>query len=184
MLPWGHAAVGYLSYRLYTFLRYRRPPIGISVVALAIGTQFADLIDKPLAWTFGVLPSGRSLAHSLLVVGIVAGLLYWVSRRRSERTGTALFAFLFGWMSQLFSDGYPILFGQQTCLNYLVWPLAGICQYEGEKNRSFIEFFLALELSNGMLFGFGLTAIATAIWLLDGAPGVRYLLRKAKRYAG
>lgn len=179
MLPWGHAAVGYLSYRQYTFLRRRQPPVGVAVVALAIGTQFPDLIDKPLAWTFGVLPSGRSLAHSLLVLGVVAGLLYWVARRRSERTRTALFAFGVGWLSHLFADGYGVLFARETCVNYLVWPLA-VCPYD-ETGRAIIEFLLAVELADGHLFGLGVTVLAGVVWLFDGAPGLRYLLRKAKR---
>jgi len=179
MLPWGHAAVGYLAYRLYTFLRHRRPPVGAAVVALAVGTQFPDLVDKPLAWRFGVLPSGRSLAHSLLLLGVVAALLYWVGRRRSARTRTAAFAFLVGWVSHLFSDAYLILFSEQTCVNYLVWPLAA-CLYD-EKDRSIIEYLFAVELADGHLFGLGLTVVAGAVWLFDGAPGVRYLIRKVTR---
>ena len=177
MLPWGHAAVGYLCYRLYTFLKHRRPPMGVTVVALAIGTQFPDLIDKPLAWTLGILPSGRSLAHSLLVLGVVGGFLYWVSQKRSARTKTALFAFGFGWTSHLFADAYGLLLGQQTCVNYLVWPLAA-CPYE-ESGRSIIEFLLATELTTGTLIGLSLTTIAGVVWLLDGAPGIRYLFRRA-----
>ncbi|KPN32310.1 hypothetical protein SY89_03078 [Halolamina pelagica] len=182
MLPWGHAAVGYLSYRLYTFLRRRRPPKGVAVVALAIGTQFPDLVDKPLSWTVGILPSGRSLAHSLLVLGLVAGLLYRVSRGRSDRTRTAVFAFGFGWLAHVFADGYTILLGQPTCVNYLVWPLA-ICPYD-EVDRSIIEHLLATDLTTGTLIGLALTAIASAVWVLDGAPGLWYLLRLVKERLG
>lgn len=180
MLPWGHAAVGYLCYRLYTFLSYRRPPTGVAVVALAIGTQFPDLIDKPLAWEVSVLPSGRSFGHSLLVLAIVVGLLYWWRRDSAERTRTALFGFGFGWTTHVFADAYPILFGRQTCVNYLVWPLAA-CPYD-EADRSIIEYLLAVELADGALFGVGLTVFAGAIWLYDGAPGLWYLLRRGKAW--
>lgn len=182
MLPWGHAAVGYLCYRLYTFLSRRRPPRGVAVVTLAIGTQFPDLIDKPLSWTFGILPSGRSLAHSLLVLGIVAGILYWFSRDRSDRTKTAVLAFGVGWLSHVFADGYTILLGRQTCVNYLLWPLAA-CPYD-EKGRSIIEFLLATELTTGTLFGLGVTAIAGTIWLFDGLPGLWYLLQRIMESLG
>ncbi len=175
MLPWGHAAVGYLCYRLYAFVRHRRPPTGMTVIALAIGTQFPDLVDKPLAWTFGVLPSGRSLAHSLLVLGVVASVVYWRGRERSEQTRAALFAFGFGWLSHLFADGYTVLLGRQTCVNYLLWPLAA-CPYD-EKDRSIIEFLLAVEFTGGALIGVGLAAVAGVIWLVDGAPGLQYLFR-------
>jgi membrane-bound metal-dependent hydrolase YbcI (DUF457 family) len=173
MLPWGHAAVGYLSYRLYTRLRYRERPREAAVVALAVGTQFPDLVDKPLAWTFGILPSGRSLAHSLLLLGIVVGVLYWFTRR-SGRSGTELTALAVGWSSHLLADGYSILFGEPTCLDYLVWPFRGTCPYE-ETNRSIIGHMLGLETGDGLWFGLGLTLVATAVWLHDGAPGLRWV---------
>lgn len=175
MLPWGHASVGYLCYTLYTRLRYRRAPLGPAVVALAVGTQFPDLIDKPMAWTYSILPSGRSFTHSVLTVAVVAGLLYWTYRNRTELATAG--AFVVGWASHLFADSYSVLFGEPTCVDYLLWPLA-ICPYE-EGSRSIIEFLLAVELADGHLFGIGLTAVATVVWLLDGAPGLRYLRDKA-----
>jgi hypothetical protein len=182
MLPWGHAAVGYLCYRLYTFLRRRRPPVGLAVVALAIGTQFPDLIDKPLAWTFGILPSGRSFAHSLLTVAVVAVLLYRVGRSQSERTRTALFAFGFGWVTHVFSDGYTVLLGKPTCVNYLGWPLAA-CPYD-ETGRSIIAFLLAVEPTSRTMFGLALAAVAGAIWLVDGAPGLWLLFQRVRDRLG
>lgn len=180
MLPWGHAAVGYLCYTLYTRLRHRSPPTGSTVIALAIGTQFPDLIDKPMAWTFGVLPSGRSFAHSLLTLAVVAGVLYAIYRNRSALVTAG--AFLAGWISHLFADGYTVLLGQQTCVNYLVWPLAA-CPYD-EKGRSIIEFLLAVELTDGALSGVGLAVIAGLVWLVDGAPGLRYLYGLVKQRIG
>jgi len=175
MLPWGHASVGYLCYTLYTHVRHHRAPLGPAVVAVAIGTQFPDLIDKVLAWEVGLLPSGRSLTHSLLTVAVVAGLLYWAYRNRTELAIAG--AFVVGWTSHLFADGYPVLFGEATCIEYLLWPLT-ICPYE-EGSRSIIEFLLAVELADGHLFGIGLTAVASTVWLLDGAPGLGYLRDKA-----
>lgn len=180
MLPWGHASLGYLCYTLYSRLRYRRPPLGPAVLALAVGTQFPDLIDKPLAWSFSVLPSGRSLAHSLVTLSVVAAVLYWLSRHRSEIREVG--AFLAGWTSHVFADGYGVLLGEPGCLNYLLWPLA-ICPYD-EEHRSIIEYLLAIELSDGHWLGIGLTIVAGVVWLLDGAPGVRSLFRGVKRQLG
>ncbi|MEF8859034.1 MAG: metal-dependent hydrolase [Halolamina sp.] len=174
MLPWGHAAVGYLCYTLYSRLSYRGPPVGAAVLALAVGTQFPDLIDKPMAWTFGVFPSGRSFAHSLLTLAVVAGVLYAIYRNRAELVTAT--AFLVGWASHLFADAYPLLFGEPTCLRYLLWPVFGVCPYE-EGSRSIVGHLLAIELGNGIWFGIGLTAVAGVVWLYDGAPGARYLLR-------
>ena len=97
MLPWGHAALGYLFYTAYARLRYRHPPVGLSVYALGLGTQFPDLIDKPLAWHFAVLPSGRSLAHSLFTLGVVVGVLWYAFDTPEWRRLTA--AFGVGWVS-------------------------------------------------------------------------------------
>ena len=52
VLPWGHLAIGYLCLSLAIRARWRVPPQGPAVIAVAIGTQLPDLIDKPLAWTF------------------------------------------------------------------------------------------------------------------------------------
>ena len=41
------------------------------MLALAIGTQLPDLIDKPLTYQFAVLPSGRSLGHSLFFAAVL-----------------------------------------------------------------------------------------------------------------
>lgn len=180
MLPWGHASVGYLCYTLYTRLRHRQPPLGPAVVAVAVGTQFPDIVDKPLAWTFGVLPSGRSFAHSLFTLAIVAGVLYWTYRHRAELATAG--AFVVGWASHAFADSYPVLLGESTCVNYLVWPLA-ICPYD-EKDRSIIEYLLAIELADGHLLGLGLTLVASAVWIWDGAPGLQYLRTKATGLLG
>jgi hypothetical protein len=174
MLPWGHAAVGYLCYTLYARLRHQRRPLGVTGIALAIGTQFPDLIDKPLAWTFGILPSGRSLGHSLLVLGVVVAGLYWLHTRRTVESPTVLIAFTIGWLSHVFADGYTILLGKPTCLNYMVWPLLGTCPYT-ESNRSIIQFFLTLEVGRSFWIGLVLTGVALVVWLYDGAPGLWYL---------
>jgi hypothetical protein len=61
MWPWEHLAVGYLLYSVSCVL-WGRYPTRIGVAALAFGTQFPDLVDKPLGWWLGVLPSGQSFA--------------------------------------------------------------------------------------------------------------------------
>ena len=43
MYPWGHLAVGYLCYSLGVRLCDQRPPAGVAMVPLTIGTQFPDL---------------------------------------------------------------------------------------------------------------------------------------------
>ena len=76
--PLGHAAFGYVLYSLYTRLHLNHPPQGLAALALAFGTQFPDLIDKPLTWTFAVLPYGRSFAHSLFTLVPLLAILWLV----------------------------------------------------------------------------------------------------------
>jgi len=67
MWPWGHLAVGYVAFSVFVRFRLGRQPSGHAALALAVATQLPDLIDKPLAWQFGLLSSGISVAHSILV---------------------------------------------------------------------------------------------------------------------
>ena len=57
MWPWGHLVFGYLLYLLVRPRAWRNGD-RFAVIVLMIGTQVPDIVDKPLAWWFGVLPSG------------------------------------------------------------------------------------------------------------------------------
>lgn len=59
--------VGYVAYSAFKRLRTGQAPTQWNALVLAVATQTPALIDKPLAWQFGVLSSGVSAAHSLLV---------------------------------------------------------------------------------------------------------------------
>jgi len=118
----------------------------------------------------------------LLVFVVVAAVLFVVVRNRSERTRTAVFAFGFGWVSHVLSDGYTVLFGRDTCVNYLVWPLA-VCPYD-ESGRSIIEYLLNVEFTGATLIGVGLAVVASGVWLLDGAPGVWVFVRRVRERLG
>lgn len=74
MWPWEHLAFGYVLFSLLVRIGRRRPD-DASVYLLVLFTQFPDLVDKPLAWTFGILLSGLSVGHSVFValsVSVVA----------------------------------------------------------------------------------------------------------------
>lgn len=170
MWPWGHLAVGYLLYSIWIHLRKRQRPNGRGTVALAFGTQFPDLVDKPLAWTFGILPNGRSLTHSLFVATFVIVVLSVLLRRRNEAAVAA--AFSIGYLSHLFGDAlYPFLGGNYYAVGFLAWPVLPAVEYSTEPSfgahlRTLtLESFVSVELALG-LFVF-------VLWLLDGAPGIR-----------
>lgn len=172
MLPWAHAALGYLLYSAYSRWTTGHPPIGLTVFALGFGTQFPDLIDKPLAWSVGLLPYGRSLSHSLFaLIGllIVLNVLFRYPDQRALIT-----AFGVGHLSHLIGDGIgPALSGDYAALGYVLWPLTTVPNGE---SRSFIEFFLTLEVTPMVLGGVLLTAVSGVLWVYEGLPGVKDLL--------
>jgi len=121
MYPWGHAAFAYLLFVGLALLAHRRVSRA-QLVAVLVASQLPDLIDKPLAWWVSLLPSGRSLGHSLLFalplvvsVGVVA--------HRAGRFGVAP-AVAAGYLSHLLGDAYvEIYYWRVDELTYLLWPL-------------------------------------------------------------
>ncbi|GGM65115.1 membrane-bound metal-dependent hydrolase YbcI (DUF457 family) [Halarchaeum rubridurum] len=121
MWPWAHLGLAYVVYLLVRPRAWWRAD-RLTLGALVLGTQLPDLIDKPAAWVFGVLPSGRSLAHSLVFVLPFFLLVAVVCRRRARRE--AGFAFGFGVLSHLALDAVgPFLAGDYGELGFLLWPL-------------------------------------------------------------
>jgi len=180
MWPWGHAAVGYLLCSLWFHSRYGRAPTAAVVLPLAVGTQFPDLIDKPLAWTFGVLPSGRAGAHSLLVAVPLLAFLWWRLDGGAGRRAWAGFAL--GYLVHLATDGVHALFnGEFAELSYLLWPALSLPTYE--ESAGILAHFLAAEITPYMLTEIALFAAATLLWAIDGAPGLRAVGRWCKRQA-
>jgi membrane-bound metal-dependent hydrolase YbcI (DUF457 family) len=170
MWPWGHLAVGYLLYSAFVHLRDRRAPDGFAAIALAFGTQFPDLVDKPLAWSLGVLPNGRSLTHSLLTAVLLVAVVEFVARRRGD--GPIATAFAIGYLSHLAGDAlYPALSGNLYALSFLAYPLAPPIEYETAP--SFAAHLQHLSLNSLLTFEFALGFGVFALWLLDGAPGLQ-----------
>jgi membrane-bound metal-dependent hydrolase YbcI (DUF457 family) len=180
MWPWGHAAVGYLLYSLYSRRRLGHRPTSVATILLGLGTQFPDIVDKPLAWTLSILPTGRSLAHSLFTALLVVSVALWVTRRY-DRSEYAV-AFGVGYLSHLAADAlYPVLNGEFVNLSYLVWPLLPLPVYDTDK--SILAHFLAFEFEPFTLFEFGLVALALVVWWADERPGVRVLLRPLTQWS-
>lgn len=174
MLPWGHAAVGYLCYSVWLRIRDRGRPPGPAVIALAIGTQLPDLIDKPLAWSLGMIPSGRSLAHSLLFVAVLA-LVVWLLADRYDGWEAAT-AFLLGYFTHIVADVVPAaMAGEWAKLGSLLWPLTPAYRYPGEMDRNILGFFLDLDAGILLTVEGGLTVLAIVLWVADGRPGLATL---------
>lgn len=173
MLPWGHVAIGYLCYSLAIRFREKHPPQGIAVLTLAIGTQFPDLIDKPLGTGLDVLPSGRSLAHSLLFA-FVLGIIVWTLANQYDRQleGTA---FVAGHSLHLVGDTIPVaIAGRWEQGGFLLWPLVPASQYSIVEDQPFLE-YLAVHLTSGSSVEFALFGLAILLWVYDGRPGIGLL---------
>lgn len=167
MWPWGHLAVAYLALAGHEAWRDRRPSLPVTLAAL-FGSQLPDLIDKPLAWTLGVLPVGRSLAHSVVVLApILAVALVLAGRRRRPVAAGAI-----GVASHLAADALgPALAGEVEYLTFLAWPLVEPPSYPVE--QSFLAHLLALEVTGLFVLELLAVALAVGVWLVvrrDGAP--------------
>ncbi|WP_254547448.1 metal-dependent hydrolase [Halomarina pelagica] len=179
MWPWEHLAVGYIAASLVVHLVWRRSPDAATAVAIAIGSQFPDLIDKPLAWEFGVLSSGISLAHSVFTVAVlcvaVASLAWW---RGYPRVGVG-FAVAYA-LHPPMDAVYPIVYGESPSFEVLLWPLVTHVNDSGTGFFENFTYFLSrtVELASSpqgqayVAFEVLLLGVAFALWLYDGAPGL------------
>lgn len=180
MWPWGHLAVGYLCY--IGVLRIRgREQTSRSLLAMALGTQLPDVVDKPLAWTFGVLPSGRSFAHSVLVATVAITFVYLIAKRRN-RDETAI-AFSIAYISHILVDiGPTVVWGlvhgdwsQLKWTTYLLWPVLSAPPYPHDE--SFAQHLTGFVLDPYIMIQLGLFGIAIAVWIQTNAPGTAWLRR-------
>lgn len=170
MLPWGHAAVGYLLYTALCRYQSDTPPAGPAVLALALGTQFADLLDKPLAWYLGVLPSGRSLGHSIFVTIVLLAVVHRLATA-IHRPALSI-AFGVGHLFHLAGDTvYPLIDGEVGTLTFLLWPVVPQ-PGSGAGDYTIIEMLLELSQTVGGMIEFVLFVTATGLWLSHRAPGL------------
>lgn len=177
MWPWGHIAVGYLLCSLWYRWRDGNVPTAGVAISLAVGTQFPDLIDKPLAWTFGVLPSGRAGAHSLLIAIPLLVFLWW--RVDSSAKRRAWGGFALGYLAHLAADGvYSLVDAEFAELSYLFWPVLALPGYD--ESTGIVAHFLTANITLPLLSELVLFVAATLLWTADGTPGVRLVGRWCK----
>lgn len=179
MWPWEHLAVGYLFYSFLTRVRTGSPPDWMAALVLAFGTQFPDLIDKPLAWELGLLPSGNTLAHSLFTALPLSVLVLVLTKHRGvPRLGIA---FTVGYLLHLPGDVfYPLLYGNKPWLDFLLWPIVpahggNVPGFIYELRHLIEKTVRLLSSSSGRLYlalEGGLLSLAVAVWYVDGMPGV------------
>ncbi|MFC7019227.1 MULTISPECIES: metal-dependent hydrolase [Haloarcula] len=138
MYPHEHFLLAVVPVAMFSFLFLRKLPSGKTTLILLIASQFPDLIDKPLAFSLQVLPSGRMLAHSV-VVSVPLLLALIILATRYGRTRDAL-VFVFGYMSHLVGDFYRV-FTLGTEYHFypnIFWPLL---EANTGKRESFAAFY-------------------------------------------
>lgn len=179
MWPWGHAGIAYLCYTLYTRWRYGRAPNASPVLALVVGSQFPDLLDKPLAWTFDILPGGRTLGHTLLFATLLLPAVYALAHRL-DRVELAI-AFAIGHLSHLVADVPPsVLRGDLSGTVYLLWPLFG--QPPEQPVEGILHaLFTYYELGVYEWLQLGLFVVTVVRWYRDGMPGIDLFRRPVGR---
>lgn len=180
MFPWDHLAIGYVGVSVY--FRLRR--LGVSDgagLAVAFGSQFPDLVDKPLAWVFEVLPSGTSLAHSVFVALPLSALVSVVAVRLDRpRAGVA---FVVGYLLHLPADVLygPLALGRSLEFGALLWPVVPKTgtAVTGDIFVTVTYYVSRLYANPGpsavgyLLLELVLLVGVAVLWIDDGMPGYR-----------
>jgi hypothetical protein len=179
MWPWEHLAVGYLVYSLGSRIRRGMAPVGGPVIALALGTQVPDLVDKPLSWGLGVFSSGFAVGHSAFVALPLGTAALLVGKRSNHRQW--IVALVVGYWSHLVADVLnPLRYAEAVRPGRVLWPVADVEPYDSGTGLGrgvvYLEDLLGTlttvpltELLVGYLL---LPAVTIGLWIYDGAPGL------------
>jgi|AntDeeMetagen681_2_1112603.scaffolds.fasta_scaffold28115_1 membrane-bound metal-dependent hydrolase YbcI (DUF457 family) len=170
MLPWGHAAVGYVCYSLWSRFGKGRAVTNKEFWFLLFATQLPDLVDKTLGWSLDVLPSGRSLAHSLFTTVLLVFIVSLIGRRAD--VADLATAFNLGYVSHILTDALTVVIRRDTeFLVFLFWPIIQT-PYDPGSRTVFGELTQALQ--HGLFTprtGIFLLLVFL-LWTADGWPGL------------
>ena len=179
MWPPGHIGIAYLCYTAYTRGRYDADPADVPVLVVVFGSLVPDLVDKPLAWYLGVIPTGRTLAHSLLVLVPLCTVVY-LAARYYNRTEYGV-AFAIGAVSHSLVDAAPALWREGSSADFLLWPLLPVEEYE-EGAPSVTQLFLESLSDPYFLSEFVFLSIALLLWSRAGYPGLQPIRAALDRF--
>lgn len=189
MWPWEHAIVGYIGYALFCHCYHHDSPSGLETLVVIFASVLPDLVDKPLAWQYGVFDSGYAIGHSVFFAipfAVFGGLLARAVGRPRVGVGFAI-----GYLFHLPADVLPYsALGGPVQVERLLWPVAPT-ESVGEQEGLFEEFWryfagYRADLLSGapsfeVLLGLGLGVVALVLWLYDGTPVLREIVVGTKR---
>lgn len=168
-MPWGHFAVAFVPYLAYSVGRHRRLPTVDGVTLLAVASQLPDLVDKPFAWWFGLLPSGRAGAHSIALAVLAIAAVTATARHLDRSDLAALFTF--GYLSHIYADYRHVAFNWQTLrtdpgqfyyLPNVFWPLVPA---NPDRNTSVVDHFARVQPTGRVVLLVALAGAAAAFYL-------------------
>ncbi|WP_434530811.1 metal-dependent hydrolase [Haloarcula sp. NS06] len=195
MLPHAHLAFAYIAFSSYAHSAFRRAPGQREALAILVGSQFSDIIDKPLIFLGEPFVSGRTVAHSVLVVFPAIFILTLICRQYIQ-DGKIAFAFGLSWILQPFVDASIFIIHGTVArdfieISFLVWPFTipadNIVQMLS--NINYVETAIQQKpvwmaqrvpkkqnLRNWIrTFEILITIIFAIFWYHDGAPGIDLL---------
>lgn len=180
MWPWEHAIVGYLVYSLLA-RALDTTPGPAETLAVVVGSQLPDIIDKPLFWNYNLVDTGYALGHSVFFAVPLAVAGWLVARTAGHER--VWYAFATGYLLHTPGDvahGYAL--GGTIELQRLTWPLVtpgpsqpspGVIQETVLRVGLYKDQLLAGDASVYVLGQLALTLCCLVLWLGDGAPVVR-----------
>lgn len=191
MWPWEHVLFAYVFYSACVHLGSRAPPTDRAAAALALGALFPDLVDKPLAWQFGLVETGWGPAHSAFVAAPVVVLVHALARRRGA--GRVGLAFGVGYLLHLPGDVLPASLSRSSLyLPPVLWPLGDPATTDhgslpvavyGLLTEYAVD-LLALEVTPVVALQMGSVVAGGLLWLRDRRPEPWFLATVLRAVAG
>lgn len=180
MWPWEHALFAYIFYSLSCRFTVREPPSGRATLVLVFASTLPDLIDKPLAWQYGIFAGGYGVTHSMFIAIPVSVSVYAIARRWSfSQMGVA---FAIGYLLHLLGDVLPVsIHRRHLYIQHILWPIGD--HVPSDSHGSFIrgvtyyligyvETILAFEPTAVFVLQLGSAIIGLSLWIVDGRPGI------------
>lgn len=122
MHPSEHFIVAVLPTAAYVIARDKRLPTLEFLAVVFVGSQLPDLVDKPLAHQFALIPSGRVFLHSIPIAFPLALLVVYYAHRTDRLRLGGAYAFAHG--SHLVADTHHALFDPNRSFPPdLLWPI-------------------------------------------------------------